>query len=121
MKTPSTYATKSNLLDYVTKSDFNEFKTEMYDFRNEMYDFRDEVNQRFSRVDKRFDSIDRKLIDMEENIRRSIGLLHEQFREDLKASTEYYSSLDRVKVDRAEFDAVRLKINQRFFGGRVVV
>lgn len=114
MKTPQTYATKSNLLDYVTKSEFNEFKTEMYDFR-------DEVNQRFSRVDKRFDIIDRKLIDMEENIRRSMALLHEQFKEDLKTSMEYFTDIDRKKLDKEEFDALRHKINIRFFDGKVVV
>ncbi len=114
MKTPRTYVTKSHLLDYVTKGEFNEFRTEMYDFR-------DEVNRRFTVIDKRFDGIDRKLVDLDENMRRSFGLLHEQFREDLKASMEYYSNLDKTKVDRTEFDAVRLKINQRFFEGRTVV
>ena len=107
MKTPRTYVTKSHLLDYVTKGEFNEFRTEMYDFRDH--------------TNRRFDAIDRKLVDLDENMRRSFGLLHEQFREDLKASMEYYSNLDKTKVDRTEFDAVRLKINQRFFEGRTVV
>ncbi len=113
-KSQKTYVTKSNLLDYVTKGEFNEFKTEMYDFKSEMYDFR-------SRTEKRFDAIDRKLVELEENMRRSFGLLHEQFREDLRTSMEYFTDIDRKKLDKDEFDALRYKINQRFFDGQVVV
>ena len=121
MKTPTTYATKSNLLDYVTKGEFNEFKEEMYDFKDEMYHFRDEMGTFQTATEKRFNNIDRKLVDMDENIRRSIGLMHEQFREDLKTSMEYFSDMDRKKVDKDEFDALRLKINIRFFEGKTVV
>ena len=109
MKTPPIYATKSQLLDYVTKSEFKEFKDDMYDFRDQVYDRLNSIDQKFearfgtndvvlARINKKFDSIDRKFLsidkkldDMNENIRVSIGVMHEQFREDLKVGFELYS------------------------------
>ena len=86
MKTPTTYATKTNLLDYVTKSEFNDFKVEMYDFRDEMYNFRNKTEQRFNNVDRRFD-------ELKEEFRLQTGILMDQMREDRKVTLEYIRGL----------------------------
>lgn len=89
MRTSTTHITKSDLLDYVTKSEFKEFKDEMYEFRDDMGLFRTNTEARFNSIDKRLITIDEKIDDLADQMRRSMGILAEQFREDLRTSLEF--------------------------------
>lgn len=117
MKTPTTYATRSQLMDYVTKGDFTEFKEEMRDFRDDAEKRFTSIDSKLRTIDDRFDSIDKRLSihdrrfdTLEDTIRRSIGLMHEQFREDLKIGIEYFQNVDNKKVDIKDFEALKIKV-----------
>ena len=88
-KASSAYATKSQLFDYVTKREFNEFKEEMYHFRDDMTDFK-------ASTDKRFISVDRKLDEIREEFRIQTGIILDQFKEERKIMMEYVSPLFRL-------------------------
>lgn len=98
MKKENIYATKSQLLDLVTKIEFSEFKEEMRDFRYS-------TEKRFIAIDRRFDSI-------EELIRTSTGVLYDQFSHDLKLGMEYFQNIDNKKVDTKEFEALKIRVEQ---------
>lgn len=107
MSSHSTYATKSQLIDYVHKGEFNEFKKEMYEFKKEMYDFRDEfiifrdkTESRFNSIDKRFNSIDRKFDELKEEFRIHTGIILQETREQFKTVMEYLKYLDEKKMDK---------------------
>ncbi len=74
--TPAIFATKSQLIDYVTRRDFN-------DFREEIRDFRSQTEERFNRMDKRFDSL-------EDTMRIQTGIIIEQSRADMKMAVELF-------------------------------
>jgi archaellum component FlaC len=140
IKSPVVYATKSQLLDYVSKFEFNEFVGEMRDFRvdtNKRFDLIDNrasftdkrftsiddrfssidkrfdlVDDRFSSIDKRFDSIDRRIDRLEDSIRTTIGTYYEQFREDLKTGLEYVQNIDAKKVDQSQFEALKIRVDR---------
>jgi len=149
MNTPqATLVNKSQLVDYVTKIDFGEFKEEMSDFRAETEVRFDSVDSRFDLIDKRFDlidnrfvaadkrfvaiesrlssidkrlnGIDKKFDQLDDSIRRTFGTYYEQFREDLRTSMEYVMNVENKKVDKEEFEALKVKINQRFYDGKKV-
>ena len=85
MKTHTTQVTKSDLLDYVTKFEFHEF-------RGEMRDFRESVESRFNAVDRRFDQL-------EESFRVHTGIIVQEFRERTDTIMEYVRHID-AKVDK---------------------
>lgn len=92
-KMTTAYATKSQLLDYVTrrefldfKEDFHAFKEEVYSFRDEMYEFRRSTESRLDRIDKRFDEI-------KEDFRIQTGYLMEEMRDERQAMKEYIQPL----------------------------
>ena len=86
MKTPTTYATKSTLLDYVTKSEFGEFKIDMNDFRDEVHDFKAHTQKQFIKIDRRFD-------ELKEEFRLQTGVLMDQMHEDRKLIIEHVQGL----------------------------
>ncbi|MEI8249357.1 MAG: hypothetical protein WCG07_02585 [Candidatus Taylorbacteria bacterium] len=111
MSTTTNTITRSHLLDYVTKSEFFDFKKEFFDFKSEMYDFRDEmynfqkemydfrtkIEIRFNSVDKRLDGIDRRFDEMKEEFRIHTGVLMDQMREERKITFEYMRGLIPAK------------------------
>jgi|GEM_PF-6146219 len=97
--------------DFVTKKEFGEFKGEMHIFRDEMYEFRSEVKGNF---DDLRSEIKRELILYKEDIKgyfdRSIGVMHDKFREDVQMSMEYTQGVDKNKVDKRDFEVVRQQV-----------
>jgi chaperonin cofactor prefoldin len=134
---------KHQLLDYVSKRDFNDFVGEMRDFKDmvgmrfdtieqrlSVHDKRfdtieqrlgvhdkrfDTIEQRLGDHDKRFNNIDRQFDELKELIRVQMGALHEQFREDLKIGLEYIQNVDDKKVDLAEFGKLKEKVDAIVF------
>lgn len=86
MKTNNTQITKSHLLDYVTKFEFNEF-------RDEMKDFRSDTQQRFETLDRKFDQL-------REDFRVHTGTILQEFREHTATIMEYMHHIDTKKVDK---------------------
>ena len=90
----STLVSKHELLDYVSKRDFN-------DFVDEMRDFRDVTSTRFNLVDKRFESIERRIDllerrfdELKNDFRIQIGAVLDQFKENMKINMEYMQGLE---------------------------
>lgn len=123
---------KHQLLDYVSKREFNDFVAEMRDFRDETrvrfgaIDKRFEtidqrfvsidqrfvaIDKKFDAIDKRFNIIDKKFDELKEIIRVQTGALLDQFREDLKTGLEYVQNIDNKKVDLIEFEKLKEKVN----------
>lgn len=130
---------KHQLLDYVSKREFNDFVAEMRDFRDETrvrfgaIDKRFEtidqkfvsidqrfvsidqrfvaIDKKFDAIDKRFNIIDKKFDELKEIIRVQTGALLDQFREDLKVGLEYVQNIDNKKVDLVEFDKLKERVN----------
>lgn len=125
VNTNTTLVSKHQLLDYVSKRDFNDFVAEMRDFRDvtetrfDAIDKRfnavdariDAIDQRLNNIDKRFNSIDHKFDELKEIIRVQTGALLDQFREDLKVGLEYVQNVDNRKVDLIEFEELKEKVN----------
>lgn len=128
----TTQIQKHQLLDYVSKRDFNDFVEEMRDFRGVTESRFDTIDQRFngidvrfagidkrlngidkrlSGIDKRFNDIDRKFDELKEIIRVQTGAILDQFREDLKVGLEYVQNVDNKKVDLIEFEKLKEKVN----------
>lgn len=112
MKSHSIYATKSQLLDYVHKSEFNELKKDVRDFRDEFIEFRDKTDARFNSIDKkfisidsRFNSLDRRFDELKEEFRIQTGVILQETRENFKTVMEYLKHLDEKKLDKAEYYA----------------
>jgi hypothetical protein len=100
MPSHSIYATKSQLLDYVHKSEFNEFKKDMRDFHDEMIEFRDKTETRFNSIDSRFNEIDRRFDELKEGFRIHTGIILQETREQFKIVMEYLKHLDEKKLDK---------------------
>lgn len=132
MKTNTTQVTKSQLLDYVTKLEFSEFRNEVLDRfdstdnRFDSIDTRfaaidtrftaidnrfDSVDKRFSSMDKRLNSIDKKIDQIREDFRVHTGVLSEQFSEQFKVAMEYMQHVEAKKLDKEEFEALEIRIN----------
>ena len=118
-KNTEIYARKTQLIDYVTKQEFHEFKDEMYDFKGEMYVFRDEMYKfrndteiRFSKIDKRFDQIERKLDDFKESVRIQFGIFLQEMRDYFNTTMEYMRNVESKKVDKEEFAALELRVDR---------
>ncbi len=103
MKINPTHATKSDLLDYVTKLEFN-------DFRDEMKDFRVETQNRFNSIDKRLDGLDRKFDQVREDFRIHTGVILQQSREEFKTAMEYMRHVEAKKLNKEEFEALERRI-----------
>lgn len=74
MESP-TFVSKHQLIDYVTKREFN-------DFVEEMRDFRDSTNKRLGNIDRRID-------ELKDEFRIHTGILMEQIREERQIFKEY--------------------------------
>jgi hypothetical protein len=108
LKTNSTLVTKNQLLDYVSKRDFNDFVAEMRDFRDitetrfDAIDKRfnavdarlDSIDQRFGSMDKRFISIDRKLDKLGDDFRIQVGAVLDQFKEQMQINREHMQGVE---------------------------
>ena len=119
MRTNTTYATRSQLLDYVTKREFADFWEEFTEFKADTAGHFEAINLRFNAVDQRFDAVDKRFILLDRRInqlvddtRLQIGTLFEQFREDLKTGLEYVQNVDAKKVDKDEFIALEIKVER---------
>lgn len=111
----STLVNKHQLLDYVSKREFGDFVEDMRDFRTVTDDRFDAIESRLSAHDKRFDKIDRQFDELKEIIRIQTGAILDQFREDLKTGIEYFQNIDNNKVDKADFEKLKIEIDRRFF------
>lgn len=58
----TTFISKNQLFDYVTKREFG-------DFVQDMHDFKDITLQRFDSIDARFDSIDARFVSIESRLK----------------------------------------------------
>ena len=130
----TTLVSKHQLLDYVSKRDFNDFTADTRDFhevtgvRFDTIDKRfDAVDARFDAIearlashDKRFDSIDKQLLtlnrkfdELKEDTRVQIGAALNQFKEFLDVGMEYVENVDEKKVDKDDYDRLKA-IVQRY-------
>ena len=82
-KTPTLYAQQSQLMDYVTKFEFNEF--------------RDEVNHRFDSVDKKFTAVDVRFSDLDKSIKR----ISEEMRTHVGVVVQEFRIYRETKIGRA--------------------
>ena len=117
MKTNPTQVTKSDLLDYVTRLDFNDFRKEVLDRFDSVSDKFASVDVRFNAVDKRFDSLerridslDRKVESIREDFRIHTGVILQQSREEFKIAMEYMQYVEAKKLDKEEFEALERRI-----------
>ena len=92
-----TLVAKHQLLDYVSKREFN-------DFVEEMRDFRDLTERKLNSIELRLSLHDRKFDEIMELIRVQTGAVLDQFREDLRAGMEYVKYIDESKVDKRDFE-----------------
>jgi hypothetical protein len=98
---------KHQLLDYVSKREFNDFVADMRDFR--------EVTEtRLIAYDKRFDSIDRQLLALnrnfdqfKEDVRVQNGAMMDKFDENMKITLEYVQNIEKTKVDEKRFEELK--------------
>ncbi len=118
VNTNNTFVSKHQLLDYISKRDFNDFVAEMRDFRSLTETRFNSIDARFNTIearlaehDKRFDKIDRQIDELKEIIRVHTGALLDQFREDLKMGLEYVQHVDNKKVDLVEFEKLKGRVD----------
>jgi hypothetical protein len=116
IKIDTTPVSKYQLLDYVTKREFNDFVAEMRDFREITESKFNLIDKRFDGIDKRFNNIDRRFDELKEDIRIQIGAALEQFRDDLKVGLEYIQNVEKTKVDQEEFDQLKIKVEKILHG-----
>jgi hypothetical protein len=123
MKINTTTATKSDLLDYVTKFEFNEFRTEMLDRFDGVSDKFVSIDARFNAVDKRFDSLekrfdglDRKFEQLREEFRVHTGVLLQEFRAQSKIAMEYMKHIGENKADKKDFEVLEMKVDRLIEG-----
>lgn len=95
LKTNSTLVTKNQLLDYISKRDFNDFVVEMRDFR-------DGTEIRFSAIDKRLNSIDRRFDKLSEDFRIQTGAILDQFKEHMQINREYMQGVEERLMNRLQ-------------------
>ena len=103
MKNNTTQVTKSDLLDYVTKFEFNEFRVEVRDFRESVESRFNAIDRRFDGVDRRFDSIDRRFDQLQEEFRTHTGVILQQTREYFDTVMEYMRNIEAKKMDKEVF------------------
>lgn len=87
-KTTPNYVSKSQLLDYVNKFEFNEF-------RDEMREFRANTEERFANIDKRFDAVDRRFDRLEESFRVQTGVILQEMRSISQTTIEYMKGIEQ--------------------------
>lgn len=116
LKTNSKLVTKNQLLDYVSKRDFNDFVGGMYDFRDEMgakfevVEKRlDGIDNRLNGVDKRLNSLDRKFEELKEDMRIHTGAILDQFKEYMQINREYMQGVEERLMNKIQ--ALEDKIN----------
>ena len=126
----TTLVSKHQLLDYVSKRDFNDLTADVRDFREETEARFDSVDSRLGTIelrlsghDKRFDSIEKRFNDMDrrfdeikELIRVQTGAILDQFREDLKTGMEFVQNIEKTKVDEIRFDELKEKVDRLLKG-----
>ena len=95
MTTTPVQIKKHQLLDYVSKRDFN-------DYVGEMRDFRDGTEIRFDAIDKRFSAIDRRLDKLGEDFRIQTGAILDQFKEYMQINREYMQGLEERLMNRMQ-------------------
>ncbi len=114
VNTNTTLVSKHQLLDYVSKRDFNDFVAEMHDFRDETgskfeaIDKRFEtidqrfvaIDKRFDAIDKRFNIIDRRLDKLGDDFRIQVGAVLDQFKENMKINWENMQGLEERLTNR---------------------
>ena len=94
LKTNSTLVTKNQLLDYVSKRDFNDFVGEMRSFREVTESRFDTVDKRLDGIDKRFNGIDRRLDKLGEDFRIQTGAILDQFKEYMQINREHRQGVE---------------------------
>ena len=97
----NTLVSKHELLDYVSKRDFNDFVEEMRDFRDVTGTRFNSVDIRFESIERRLDSIERRLDNLERrfdelknDFRIQVGAVLDQFKENMKINMEYMQGLE---------------------------
>lgn len=97
----STLVSKHELLDYVSKRDFNDFVEEMRDFRDVTSTRFNLVDKRFESIERRFDTIERRLDllerrfdELKNDFRIQVGAVLDQFKENMKINMEYMQGLE---------------------------
>ena len=97
--------------DYVTKAEFNEFRSEVNDRFDRIDAKFDDIDAKFDKIDERFVKIDEKFVTWKDEIintltdefSRQTGIIIETFQHNLKASMEYLDAKLDKKLDKAEF------------------
>jgi hypothetical protein len=97
-KIPTPYITKNQLLDYVTKNDFNEFKTDVFK-RFDAIDARfDAVDKRMGSLDQRMSTLEKGFIRLEDNMRIQAGVYYERMEHNFKAGMEILKEIAAGRV-----------------------
>ncbi len=110
MKETTTYATTHQLrADYVTKFEFNEFRTEVRDqfigvnARFDGIETRlDSIEKRQGIVEKRLDVLVRRMDTLEENVGKRIDGALDEFTHRLKVGIEYIAAIVEGKKTSAD-------------------
>lgn len=87
VNTNNTFVSKHQLLDYISKRDFNDFVAEMRDFR-------DATETKLSQHDKRFNDIERRFDKLGDDFRIQVGAVLDQFKEYMQISKEYMQGVE---------------------------
>lgn len=100
IKTDTTLVSKNQLLDYLSKRDFNDFVVDMRDFQ-------EITNARFNSIDKQLIAMNRNIDQFKEDVRVQVGVVLDQFRENTQITMEYVQNIEKTKVDEIRFNALK--------------
>jgi len=110
---------KHQLLDYVSKREFNDFVGDMREFREVTVTRFDQIDVRFETIERRLSGIDKQILTLNKNIdqfredvRVQIGAALEQFKEHLDLGLEYMQNVEDKKVDKREFEKLEERVNK---------
>lgn len=107
--TSQNYVTKEYIQDqnFVTKTEFNEFKGEMYEFRTEFNEFKDAVVVLF---DDQRKQLERNIGVMVEEFRSEVRMLAEGLKMQIEASERRWNEQKEINNDvKTDINALKLK------------
>jgi hypothetical protein len=103
VNTNTTLVSKRELLDYVSKRDFNDFVAEMRDFRDVTETRFDTVDKRLDSIETRLSGIDRRLDKLGDDFRIQVGAVLDQFKEQMQINREHMQGVeDRLRKEIRE-------------------
>ena len=96
----TTFISKNQLFDYVTKREFGDFVQDMHDFKDITLQRFDSIDARFDSIDARFDSIDARFVSIESRLKtidKRLGS-HESRMKSLERKFDEFTDSIRIQM-----------------------